>query len=70
MKNFQHDNIVKLLGVCKKGEPVLTVMEFMLHGGWVSVGEGMLRVGGGVGEGMVRVRGGIGVGTVKVEESL
>ncbi|XP_011630756.1 uncharacterized LOC105422894 isoform X1 [Pogonomyrmex barbatus] len=32
MKKFEHPNIIKLLGVCIKCEPVLTVMEFMLYG--------------------------------------
>lgn len=32
MKQFEHKNIIKLLGVCIKSEPVLTVMEFMLYG--------------------------------------
>lgn len=32
MKRFEHKNIIKLLGVCIKSEPVLTVMEFMLYG--------------------------------------
>ena len=32
MKWFNHKNIVKLLGVCTRGEPVYAVMEFMLHG--------------------------------------
>ncbi|CAK9812828.1 Insulin-like peptide receptor [Anthophora plagiata] len=32
MKRFEHKNIIKLLGVCIKNEPVLTVMEFMLYG--------------------------------------
>ncbi|KAG8222593.1 hypothetical protein J437_LFUL002585 [Ladona fulva] len=32
MKRFDHKNIVKLLGVCTKSEPVYTVMEFMLYG--------------------------------------
>ena len=32
MKRFDHDNIVKLLGVCTRGEPAYAVMEFMLHG--------------------------------------
>ena len=32
MKRFDHKNIVKLLGVCTRGEPVYAVMEFMLHG--------------------------------------
>ncbi|XP_076631100.1 uncharacterized protein LOC143346666 [Colletes latitarsis] len=32
MKRFDHKNIIRLLGVCIKGEPVLTVMEFMLYG--------------------------------------
>ncbi|WAR11683.1 IGF1R-like protein, partial [Mya arenaria] len=32
MKRFQHHNIVSLLGVCTREEPVYTIMEFMLHG--------------------------------------
>ncbi|XP_043236626.1 receptor-type guanylate cyclase gcy-5-like isoform X2 [Amphibalanus amphitrite] len=32
MKGFDHTNIVRLLGVCTLAEPLLTVMEFMLHG--------------------------------------
>jgi len=32
MKHFDHKNIVKLLGVCTRGEPVYAVMEFMLNG--------------------------------------
>ncbi|ESO82631.1 hypothetical protein LOTGIDRAFT_109151 [Lottia gigantea] len=32
MKRFKHDNIVQLLGVCTRGEPVYCIMEFMLHG--------------------------------------
>ncbi|KAM7283532.1 atrial natriuretic peptide receptor 2 [Ixodes scapularis] len=32
MKRFDHKNIVRLLGVCTSGEPVYTVMEFMLYG--------------------------------------
>lgn len=32
MKRFDHKNIVKLLGVVTKTEPVYTVMEFMLYG--------------------------------------
>ncbi|XP_074115403.1 uncharacterized protein LOC141538040 isoform X1 [Cotesia typhae] len=32
MKRFEHKNIIKLLGVCIKTTPVLTVMEFMLYG--------------------------------------
>ncbi|ESN92248.1 hypothetical protein HELRODRAFT_133578, partial [Helobdella robusta] len=32
MKQLHHMNIVKLLGVCTRGEPIFTVMEFMLHG--------------------------------------
>ena len=32
MKRFDHKNIVKLLGVCTRTEPVYTVMEFMLYG--------------------------------------
>uniref|UniRef100_A0A224XI24 Gamma-aminobutyric acid type B receptor subunit 2 n=1 Tax=Panstrongylus lignarius TaxID=156445 RepID=A0A224XI24_9HEMI len=32
MKRFDHKNIVQLLGVCTKNEPVYTIMEFMLYG--------------------------------------
>jgi len=32
MKRFDHKNIVKLLGVCTRTEPIYTVMEFMLYG--------------------------------------
>ncbi len=32
MKQFDHVNIVKLIGVCTTEEPVYTVMEFMLYG--------------------------------------
>lgn len=32
MKKFDHKNIVQLVGVCTSGEPVYTVMEFMLYG--------------------------------------
>lgn len=32
MKVFDHRNIVKLLGVCTKGEPSFAVMELMIHG--------------------------------------
>ncbi|KAJ8686553.1 hypothetical protein QAD02_022347 [Eretmocerus hayati] len=32
MKRFEHKNIIQLLAVCIKCEPVLTVMEFMLYG--------------------------------------
>lgn len=32
MKIFDHKNIVKLLGVCTKGEPAFAVMELMIHG--------------------------------------
>lgn len=32
MKRFDHKNIVKLLGVCTRNEPVYTVMEYMLYG--------------------------------------
>ena len=32
MKRFEHDNIVRLLGVCTRGEPAYAVMEFMLYG--------------------------------------
>uniref|UniRef100_A0A182PFP9 receptor protein-tyrosine kinase n=1 Tax=Anopheles epiroticus TaxID=199890 RepID=A0A182PFP9_9DIPT len=32
MKRFDHNNIVRLLGVCLQSEPVYTIMEFMLYG--------------------------------------
>ena len=32
MKRFNHKNLVKLLGVCTRNEPVYTVMEFILYG--------------------------------------
>ena len=32
MKGLDHPNIVKLLGVCTKEEPLYTIMEFMLYG--------------------------------------
>ena len=32
MMMFDHKNIVKLLGVCTKGEPAFAVMELMIHG--------------------------------------
>ncbi|KAF6214551.1 hypothetical protein GE061_009294 [Apolygus lucorum] len=32
MKRFDHKNIVQLLAVCTKSEPVYTIMEFMLYG--------------------------------------
>ncbi|EFA03677.1 hypothetical protein TcasGA2_TC013779 [Tribolium castaneum] len=32
MKRFDHKNIIKLLGVCTKEEPIYTIMEFMLYG--------------------------------------
>ena len=32
MKRFDNKNIVKLLGVCTRNEPVYTVMEWMLYG--------------------------------------
>ena len=32
MKRFDHVNIIKLLAVCIKCDPILTVMEFMLYG--------------------------------------
>jgi len=32
MKRLEHVNIVRLLGVCTRCEPVYAVMEFMLHG--------------------------------------
>lgn len=32
MKRFKHPNIVQLLGVCTRGEPVYAVMEYHLHG--------------------------------------
>ena len=30
MKRFDHKNIVKLVGVCTRHEPIYTIMEFML----------------------------------------
>ncbi|XP_070575709.1 uncharacterized protein [Ptychodera flava] len=32
MKQLDHVNIVSLLGICTRGEPAYTVMEYMLHG--------------------------------------
>ena len=32
MKRFDHKNIVKLLGVCTRNEPIYAVMEYMLYG--------------------------------------
>lgn len=32
MKRFEHKNIIRLIGVCTKSEPVYTIMEFMLYG--------------------------------------
>ena len=32
MKRFEHKNIVRLLGVCTRNEPVYTIMEYMLYG--------------------------------------
>ncbi|KAH8391714.1 hypothetical protein KR009_008108, partial [Drosophila setifemur] len=32
MKKFDHNNIIKLLGVCLQSEPIYTIMEFMLYG--------------------------------------
>lgn len=32
MKRFEHKNIIQLLGVCAKEEPVFVIMEFMLYG--------------------------------------
>jgi len=32
MKRLDHKNIVKLVGVCTRSEPVYAVMEFMLYG--------------------------------------
>ncbi|CAH1779810.1 unnamed protein product [Owenia fusiformis] len=32
MKRFNHENIVKLRGVCTRGEPAYAIMEFMLFG--------------------------------------
>lgn len=32
MKNFEHANIIKLLGVCLQTEPIYAVMEYMLYG--------------------------------------
>ena len=37
MKRFDHENIVKLLGVCTRGEPAYTIMEFMLHGNYIFI---------------------------------
>ena len=32
MKRFSHHNIVRLMGVCTREEPVKCIMEFLLHG--------------------------------------
>lgn len=32
MKRFEHKNIIKLLGVCTRSEPIYTIMEFCLYG--------------------------------------
>ncbi|KRT86135.1 protein kinase [Oryctes borbonicus] len=32
MKRFDHKNVVRLLGLCTRNEPVYTIMEFMLYG--------------------------------------
>ncbi|KAK0061791.1 venus kinase receptor [Biomphalaria pfeifferi] len=32
MKSFKHENIVQLMGVCTRKEPIYAVMEFLLHG--------------------------------------
>ena len=32
MKRFEHNNIIKFIGICTRGEPILAVMEFMLYG--------------------------------------
>ena len=32
MKRFSHHNIVQLMGVCTREEPVKCIMEFLLHG--------------------------------------
>ena len=32
MKVFDHKNIVKLVGVCTRGEPAFALMELMIHG--------------------------------------
>ncbi|UYV71435.1 Vkr [Cordylochernes scorpioides] len=32
MKQFDHKNIIKMIGVVTRGEPVYTIMEFMLYG--------------------------------------
>ena len=32
MKRFEHKNIVRLVGVCTRQEPIYTIMEFMLYG--------------------------------------
>lgn len=39
MKVFDHKNIVKLLGVCTKGEPAYAVMELMIHGNCIFVSD-------------------------------
>ena len=32
MKQLDHINIVRLIGVCTKGEPIFAVMELMVYG--------------------------------------
>ena len=32
MKRFEHKNIVRLVGVCTRQEPIYTIMDFMLYG--------------------------------------
>ena len=43
MKRLDHKNIVKLIGVCTKTEPVYTVMEFMLYGKYSSLLKALFR---------------------------
>ncbi len=31
-RQFQHDNLVKLFGVCTKNGPIFIVQELMVHG--------------------------------------
>ena len=37
MKRFSHHNIVQLMGVCTREEPVKCIMEFLLHGENISI---------------------------------
>ena len=32
MKRFNHKNIVRLLGVCTRNEPIYNIMEFIFYG--------------------------------------